>query len=136
MTRDRGAGGRGGGRAGPGVSPTALGRWADRGSATLGALTAMLMLTVVFGAVLTMAQVVVARHRAGGAADLAALAAADHGSQGRVEACARARQVARAQGTRIVHCAVLGGISDITVAADLGPFTPSARSRAGPAGPG
>jgi secretion/DNA translocation related TadE-like protein len=111
------------------------GRWTDRGSATLGALTAMLVLTVVFGALLTMAQVVVARHRAGGAADLAALAAADHWSQGRADACARAARVALAQRTRIVRCALLGEISDVTVAADLGPFSPEARSRAGPAGP-
>ncbi|MGC5565139.1 Rv3654c family TadE-like protein [Streptomyces sp. FR-108] len=90
---------------------------------------------MVFGAVLAMGQAVVARHRAGGAADLAALAAADHWMYGRTEACARADRVARAQGTRIVRCAVRGEISDVTVEAGRGPLTAEVRSRAGPPGP-
>ncbi|MCX4235827.1 Rv3654c family TadE-like protein [Streptomyces ortus] len=108
---------------------------ADRGSATVWTVGALAVLCVVFGAVLAMGQAVVARHRAGGAADLAALAAADHWMYGRTEACARADRVARAQGTRIVRCAVRGEISDVTVEAGRGPLTAEVRSRAGPPGP-
>ncbi|MFE9682651.1 Rv3654c family TadE-like protein [Streptomyces sp. NPDC006285] len=107
----------------------------DRGSATIWTVGALAVLCVVFGAVLVMGQAVVARHRAGAAADLAALAAADHWMDGGTEACGRADQVARAQGTRVVRCAVSGDVSDVTVAAGRGPLTAEVRSRAGPAGP-
>ncbi|MFB6530698.1 pilus assembly protein TadG-related protein, partial [Streptomyces sp. NPDC056399] len=43
-----------------------------------------------FGAVLALGQAVAARHRAGGAADLAALAAADRALWGEAEACGAA----------------------------------------------
>lgn len=95
----------------------------------------MAVLCVVCGAVLAMGQVIVARHRAGGAADLAALAAADHWMQGRSGACAAAGRVAEAQGASLVRCAVHGEISDVTATASFGPFTTKVRSRAGPAGP-
>ncbi|MFJ2262512.1 Rv3654c family TadE-like protein [Streptomyces sp. NPDC087844] len=134
-----GPGGSGGARRG------GLGRrtrpWAagsvssDRGSATVWTVGALAVLCVVFGAVLAMGQAVVVRHRAGGAADLAALAAADHWMYGGAEACVRADRVARAQGTRIVRCAVRGEISDVTVEAGRGPLTAEVRSRAGPPGP-
>lgn len=106
----------------------------DRGSATVWTVGALAVLCVVFGAVLAMGQAVVVRHRAGGAADLAALAAADHWTEGGTKACARADRVARAQGTRVVRCAVGGDIADVTVAAGRGPLTAEVRSRAGPAG--
>ncbi|MFC8668584.1 Rv3654c family TadE-like protein [Streptomyces sp. NPDC057199] len=96
---------------------------------------AIAVLCVVFGAVLAMGQAVVIRHRAGGAADLAALAAADRWMDGGMAACAQADRVARAQGTRVVRCAVQGEISDVTVAAGRGPLTAEVRARAGPAGP-
>jgi secretion/DNA translocation related TadE-like protein len=99
-------------------------------------VAAIAVLCVVFGAVLAMSQAVVIRHRAGGAADLAALAAADHWMEGSTEACSRADRVARAQGTRIVRCAVHGEISDVTVAAGREPLTAEVRSRAGPVAPG
>ncbi|MEV0219904.1 Rv3654c family TadE-like protein [Streptomyces sp. NPDC050704] len=107
----------------------------DRGSATVWTVGAIAVLCVVFGAVLAMSQAVVIRHRAGSAADLAALAAADHWMDGGTEACAQADRVARAQGTWIVKCAVHGEISDVTVAAGRGPWGAEVRSRAGPAGP-
>ncbi|KAA0935816.1 hypothetical protein FGF04_17625 [Streptomyces apricus] len=106
---------------------------ADRGSATVWTVGAIAVLCVVFGAVLVMGQAVVIRHRAGGAADLAALAAADHWTDGRTRACARADRVARAQDTRVVRCSVDGDVSDVTVAAGRGPLTAEVRSRAGPA---
>ncbi|WP_328693004.1 pilus assembly protein TadG-related protein [Streptomyces phaeochromogenes] len=107
----------------------------DRGSATVWTVGAIAVLCVVFGAVLAMGQVVVIRHRAGGAADLAALAAADRWMDGWTAACEQADRVARAQGTRVVRCAFQGEISDVTVAAGRGPLTAEVRARAGPAGP-
>ncbi|MFC8674116.1 Rv3654c family TadE-like protein [Streptomyces griseorubiginosus] len=91
------------------------------------------MLCVVFGGVLAFGQAVVVRHRAAGAADLAALAAADHWADGPGVACARAEEVARAQGTRLVRCGMVGEISDVTAASGRGPFTAEIRARAGPA---
>ncbi|MEC4015005.1 Rv3654c family TadE-like protein [Streptomyces sp. H27-D2] len=90
-------------------------------------------LCAVFMAVLAMGQAVVSRHRAGGAADLAALAAADHAWAGELEACRSAGRVADAQGARVVRCAVRGGIADLTAEVRAGPFSPRVRSRAGPA---
>ena len=96
------------------------------------ALSAMVLCTV-FAAVLGLGQVVAARHRAGGAADLAALAAADRALDGQARACAVARRVAGAQGTRLARCVVVGEVADVSVTARLGPFTsPGVRSRAGP----
>jgi len=118
------------------------GRWrtrrtpsSDRGSATVWTVGAIAVLCVVFGAVLAMGQAVVVRHRAAGAADLAALAAADHWTDGATAACAEADRVARAQHARLVRCAVEGEISDVTAASGRGLLAAEVRSRAGPAGP-
>ncbi|MFF8191868.1 Rv3654c family TadE-like protein [Streptomyces bobili] len=108
---------------------------ADRGSATVWTLAVIAVLCVVFGAVLALGQAVLARHRAAGGADLAALAAADHWTDGGEAACARADRLARAQGARLVRCVVVGEVSDVTAAAGRGPFTVEVRARAGPAGP-
>ncbi|MER5432867.1 Rv3654c family TadE-like protein [Streptomyces sp. NPDC002588] len=107
----------------------------DRGSATVWSLAAIAVICVVFGVVLALGQAVVARHRAAGGADLAALAAADHWPDGEEEACARAGRVAREQGARLVQCAIEGEISDVTAASGQGPFTVEVRARAGPPGP-
>ncbi|MFE0172476.1 Rv3654c family TadE-like protein [Streptomyces sp. NPDC059002] len=115
------------------------GRWRgagrDRGAATVWVVVVMAVLCVVCGAVLAMAQVIVARHRAGGAADLAALAAADRWGEGRAEACDAAGRVARAQDARLVRCAVYGEVSEVRVSAEAGPFAAEVDSGAGPAGP-
>lgn len=105
----------------------------DRGSATVWSVGAIAVLCVVFGVVLSLGQAVVVRHRAAGGADLAALAAADHWAQGREGACARAERVARAQGTRLVWCVIVGETSDVTATAGRGPFAAEVRARAGPA---
>jgi secretion/DNA translocation related TadE-like protein len=55
---------------------------------------------------LALSAVVTARHRAAGAADLAALAAAGALLQRPDAACARAGQVARAQGAEVTDCAI------------------------------
>ncbi|MEU1148025.1 Rv3654c family TadE-like protein [Streptomyces sp. NPDC005863] len=115
------------------------GRWRgadrDRGAATVWVVVVMAVLGVVCGAVLAMSQVVVARHRAGGAADLAALAAADRWADGSARACEGAVRVAGAQGARVVRCVVHGEISEVTATASAGPFSATVNSRAGPAGP-
>ncbi|MER5749099.1 Rv3654c family TadE-like protein [Streptomyces sp. NPDC002088] len=107
----------------------------DRGSATVWSVGAVAVLCVVFGVVLALGQAVVVRHRAAGGADLAALAAADHWAEGGAAACARADRVARAQGARLVRCAILGETSDVSAASGRGPFAAEVRARAGPAGP-
>ncbi|MFD5895763.1 MULTISPECIES: Rv3654c family TadE-like protein [unclassified Streptomyces] len=104
----------------------------DRGSATVWAALATTALCAVFAVVLAMGQAVVARHRAGSAADLAALAAAGHALRGAEAACARAAEVAGAQGAEVVRCAVVGEIADVTARADFGPYAPTVRARAGP----
>ncbi|MFF9473233.1 Rv3654c family TadE-like protein [Streptomyces roseolus] len=91
---------------------------------------------MVFGAVLALGQAVAARHRAGGAADLAALAAADRALWGEPVACGAARRVATAQGVELLHCRLTGAEAEVTTRTSVGPWTPTARSRAGPATPG
>ncbi|WP_443049144.1 Rv3654c family TadE-like protein [Streptomyces sp. NBC_00316] len=91
-------------------------------------------LCAVFAVVLALGQAVAARHRAGGAADLAALAAADRALQGMAAACRAAEEVATAQGAVVVRCAVQGEIADVTARARFGPYAPVVRSRAGPPG--
>ncbi|MFJ1652012.1 Rv3654c family TadE-like protein [Streptomyces sp. NPDC088337] len=110
-------------------------RLSDRGSATVWSVGAIALLCVVFGIGLALGEAVVDRHRAAGAADLAALAAAGHWAEGGAVACARAEKVARAQGARLVRCAIVGDTSDVTAAAQRGPFTAEVRARAGPATP-
>ncbi|WP_372448559.1 Rv3654c family TadE-like protein [Streptomyces durocortorensis] len=85
-----------------------------------------------FAVVLALGQAVAARHRAGGAADLAALAAADRALEGAVAACDAARRVALAQDAVVVRCAVHGEIADVTARSGFGPYLPTVRARAGP----
>ncbi len=118
-----------------GSAPGRGGRGSDRGAATVWAAFAACALCVVFGAVLVLGQAVAARHRAGGAADLAALAAADRALWGEAEACAVAARVAAAQSAELVRCAVRGERAEVTARAVRGPYRPEVRSRAGPGGP-
>ncbi|MFE3600565.1 Rv3654c family TadE-like protein [Streptomyces sp. NPDC059142] len=104
----------------------------DRGAATVWAAMAATTMCVVFAAVLALGQAVVARHRAGAAADLAALAAAARAPGGQGLACREAADVAAAQGARVVRCVLSGEIAEVTAAARLGPYTPTVRARAGP----
>ncbi|MFI1186316.1 Rv3654c family TadE-like protein [Streptomyces californicus] len=97
------------------------------------AVTATALCTV-FAVVLALGQAVAARHRAGGAADLAALGAADRALEGAVVACETARRVAQAQGAELVRCVVDGEIADVTARTRFGPYTPAVRARAGPPG--
>ncbi|GFN04959.1 hypothetical protein Smic_35150 [Streptomyces microflavus] len=76
--------------------------------ATVWVAVTVVTLCGVFALVLALGQAVAARHRAGGAADLAALAAADRALEGAEAACEAARRVAAAQGAVLVRCAVQG----------------------------
>ena len=106
----------------------------DRGSATVWAALSGVVLCGVVAVLLGLGQVVSARHRAGGAADLSALAAADHALEGGDRACAAARRVAEAQDARLVRCDVSGEIADVSAQVRLGPYAPAVRARAGPPG--
>ncbi|MGI5481537.1 Rv3654c family TadE-like protein [Streptomyces lavendofoliae] len=90
------------------------------------------VMCAVFAAVLALGQAVSARHRAGGAADLAALAAADRALWGAAGACGAAGRVARAQGAELVRCTVRGEIAEVAARARFGPYAPVVRARAGP----
>ncbi|MFC3573788.1 Rv3654c family TadE-like protein [Streptomyces yaanensis] len=105
----------------------------DRGSVTVWVVCVIGTLCAVCGVLLAQGEAVLARHRAAGAADLAALAAADHWMEGGEAACATAGRVAGAQGSRLVRCALVGDVSDVTAASASGPFTAEVRARAGPA---
>ncbi|MEU0133781.1 Rv3654c family TadE-like protein [Streptomyces sp. NPDC006296] len=107
----------------------------DRGLATVWVAVTTATLCAVFALVLALGQVVAARHRAGGAADLAALAAADRALRGAEAACGAAAEVALAQRAEIVRCVVRAEIADVTARARFGPYTPEVRSRAGPPQP-
>ncbi|MQS08671.1 hypothetical protein FNX48_016205 [Streptomyces sp. IF17] len=113
---------------------------ADRGAATVWCVACLGLLSVLLGAVLTLAAVVEARHRAAGAADLAALAAAERAWHGSERACEQAGIVAEAGGTRLVRCGVGPGlhphdppgalVADLTVESRAGPHRLTARARA------
>lgn len=79
--------------------------------------------------------VVIARHRAQAAADLAALAAAARLAAGEQNACATAESVARANAGRVADCAVdgLDVLVTVSAATALSGWQVSARARAGPA---
>ena len=113
------------------LTARARGSRSDRGSATVWVVCLIGAVCAVFGVVLVQGEAVLVRHRAAGAADLAALAAADHWMEGGEAACAMAGRVAGAQGSRLVRCAVVGDVSDVTAASGSGPFTAEVRARAG-----
>ena len=93
------------------------------------------------GSVLSsLAAVGVARHRAAGVADLAALAAAERARAGQATACAAAARTAQAGGGRVVSCTVTGEVAHIVTQVRppgwLGTLgTTRSQARAGPASP-
>ena len=122
-------------RPAPGVSGTQ----AERGAATVFAVTVVGVL-LTLGAVLgVVAAVVVDLRRAQAAADLAALAAAGATATGEAP-CGVAVGVAAANGARLTSCAVAGQEVGVEVLVE-GPrwlglaADPTARARAGPATP-
>lgn len=109
----------------------------DRGSASIWllGLTSVLALAVV--AAVLAGSAMVLRHRAGAAADLAALAAASKAVEGQDAACAAAAGVASAMGGTLRSCSLSGLVADVEVVtgADLGlvgRVEATGRARAGP----
>lgn len=109
----------------------------DRGAATaLSAILALALLAVLV-LVLQIGAATIARHRAEGAADLAALAAAAHAPSGVGPACERAAQVVDGMRASVVECLLVGWNARVTVEADLPAIVllggkASARAHAGP----
>ncbi|MDR7301712.1 Rv3654c family TadE-like protein [Haloactinomyces albus] len=109
----------------------------DGGAATVfAAIVSMGLLTVLWLG-LQLGAAVITRHRAEGAADLAALAAAAHAVGGTEFACARARWVAEGMRTTMVSCRLADRDARVRVRIEvpglLSGFDPvSARARAGP----
>ncbi|MFI7664461.1 Rv3654c family TadE-like protein [Nocardia sp. NPDC049526] len=109
----------------------------DEGVATV---FACLALAALIGATLLIAQVgavVVARHRAQAAVDLAALAAAGELARGADVGCTEAGEIARRMGVRIQQCEVVQWDATVTVEGNvpmglLGKRTVRAVARAGP----
>jgi secretion/DNA translocation related TadE-like protein len=104
----------------------------DRGIASVWGAAVGALLCGAFGAVLVLGQVVELRQRVATGADLAALAAADQALGGAGTACAAAERVALAHRVRLARCDMAGEISDLSVEGGVGPYTVTARARAGP----
>jgi len=110
----------------------------ERGSATVWVLALGGVLALVGLAGVLVGAAAVARHRAGSAADLTALAAAGRAVLADPEACGVAGEVAGANGARLDRCAVApdGDVEvSVSVRVELGPVgvrTVTARARAGP----
>lgn len=101
---------------------------------------AIAALLVITGVVLWFGAAVTTRHRAAGAADLAALAAAGQAPLGPQHACAQARRVAERMQVRVTGCRLAGWDAFVEVEAvlphPLDGFGPArARARAGPVEP-
>lgn len=111
----------------------------DEGMATVWAAIAVMGLVVVAYAVWLLGGAMLARHRAGGAADLAALAAAGHADRGVAQACAHAQRIAERMRGVLTECRLDGWDALVVVElALLGPVQPfgpaTGRARAGPVG--
>ncbi|MDQ3432572.1 MAG: flp pilus-assembly TadE/G-like family protein [Actinomycetota bacterium] len=112
----------------------------ERGSASLWVLSLVLILWAAGALVMAAGVVLAARHQAGGAADLAALAGADRVLSGPDTACGAAARVAQRNRARLTQCRVLGTEIEVLVQVDtpdfLGQVPPATgRARAGPAPP-
>ncbi|HKS45333.1 MAG TPA: Rv3654c family TadE-like protein [Amycolatopsis sp.] len=98
---------------------------------TAGAIVALL---AVAGLLFAFGSVVLTRHRATDAADLAALAAAGRAYRGHDEACARARSVTENMAVRLVGCRLekWDALVEVEAIAPGGLGVVSAHARAGP----
>ncbi len=105
----------------------------DRGSGAVLSLAIVGATTVVLLAVLALGAALVVRQRVIGAADAAALSAADAAS-GAIAGvpCALAARVAQSNAATLRACAIDGLVVTVTVAANVGAVPFSARSTAGP----
>lgn len=109
----------------------------DDGFATVWTAWAVCGLLTLYALLMWLGAAVLARHRAAGAADLAALAGATSATDGTAEACAQARLVTGRMGAQLTSCAVDGHDVLVQVTARppgaLSGFGPAiGRARAGP----
>ncbi|SDX70250.1 helicase/secretion neighborhood TadE-like protein [Modestobacter sp. DSM 44400] len=113
----------------------------ERGSATVWMVALAGLLAAVGMAAVLVGAAVIGRHRAGTAADLAALAAAGRAVVGDPQACDVAGRVAAANGATVDSCTVAAGAVvevRVRVPVRLGPLgvlDAPGRARAGPAPP-
>jgi secretion/DNA translocation related TadE-like protein len=112
----------------------------DRGSATVLSAVVSIALLAILWLGYQLGSVVLTRHRAEGAADLAALAAAAYAPQGPELACARADWVARSMHATITSCRLDGWDARVELRATSpgttpNPLSANARARAGPLQP-
>ncbi|MCW2543835.1 MAG: hypothetical protein JWM40_1387 [Frankiales bacterium] len=106
------------------------------GFVTVAVTGLMAVLLAVAGAVALLGGVAVARHRAAGAADLAALAAAGHAWEGSSVACQAAQRVTAAHGAHLDACRLTGMEVEVEASVRMGRWgTARALARAGPADP-
>lgn len=110
----------------------------DRGSGTVWAVIVMALLASLALGAVAVGGAVVTRHRAAGAADLAALAAADAVATAASEPCSRAALVAERHGGVLTSCVIDGMVVDVVVELPAGGLvdvglSASVRARAGPA---
>ncbi|HJP77404.1 MAG TPA: Rv3654c family TadE-like protein [Pseudonocardiaceae bacterium] len=110
----------------------------DRGAATIWIIAAIAALLLFAGGILAVGASAVTRHRAAGAADLAALAAADYAPDGEQAACGWARWVTDRMRVRLDSCHLDGWDALVRTSADPpGPLArfgaATAHARAGPA---
>lgn len=110
----------------------------DQGAATIWAATAAALLAAYALALLAIGTAVLARHRAGVAADLGALAAAAHadadgGGSGADRPCAWAERAVQHHGAVLVACGCADAICAVTAAEPTPWGTAAVSSRAGPA---
>lgn len=109
----------------------------DDGVATVFACVACVVLLALAGLAIQLGAVLVARHRAEVAADLAALAGAAVVLRGESAACGRAAEVSQANGSELSSCQVIGADLRVQVRSGVraGPLLgwATGRARAGPA---
>lgn len=110
----------------------------DRGSATIWTVAVIAALLLFATGILAVGSAAVTRHRAAGAADLAALAAADYAPDGEQTACGWARWVTDRMRVQLVSCRLDGWDALVQTSADPpGPLVrfgaATAHARAGPA---
>ncbi len=116
-------------RALEGWSPLAC----DRGSATVVAVGMIAGLIAMTGSVASVSTALIAKRGVEGAADAAALAAADVASGAAAGyPCATAAEVSRLNGAELIECSVSGYVAQVETARRILVFEVRARARAGP----
>ena len=109
----------------------------DRGTATVWAAGGIAAFLMIVALVVALGAAAATRHRASGAADLAALAAAAHATEGEGPACARAGWVADTMRARLTACRLRGWDAEVEITAQPPDLLPGfgwaiAHARAGP----